>query len=142
MTGSETSIQDVFVSNVMEETIETVSADASATQAARKLFDSDIGSLLVGADSAPPEGIVTESDFVELVAKEQDPTSTTVDQYMSSPVVTVSTTELLEEAAERMVDENIKKLPVVMEETDNIAGIITTTDIAKYLPVHEFHPKE
>ncbi len=70
MSGSKTSIQDVFVSNVMEETIETVSADVSATQAARQLFDSDIGSLLVGADSAPPEGIVTESDFVELVAKE------------------------------------------------------------------------
>ncbi len=61
---------------------------------------------------------------------------------MSSPVVTVSTTELLEEAAERMVDENIKKLPVIVEETDDIAGIITTTDIAKYLPVHEFHPEE
>jgi signal-transduction protein with cAMP-binding, CBS, and nucleotidyltransferase domain len=142
MTGVETSIQDVFVSNVMNETIRTVSADAPATDAARRLFEADIGSLLVGADAAPPTGIVTESDFVELVATGRDPATTTVAQCMSSPVVTVSTTRPLAEAAALMADENVKKLPVVAEETDEIAGIITTTDIAKYVPVHEFHPDE
>ncbi len=141
MAGSETAIQDVFVSSVMSQRVESVPPTLPATAAAQRLFDSDIGSLLVDAESGPPAGIVTETDFVELVANERDP-ATTVAECMSSPVVTTSPSAKLEAAAEKMADENVKKLPVVQDGPDEIVGIITTTDIAKYLPVHEFHPED
>jgi CBS domain-containing protein len=136
------SVRDTFVGNVMSETVQTVPADASAAEAAGRLFESDIGSLLVGNGSAPPEGIITETDFVELTARARDPETTTVKRCMSSPVITVSIRTRLAEAARRMNEEKIKKLPVVTEETNRVEGIVTTTDIAKYLPVHEFHPEE
>lgn len=135
-------IRDVFVANVMSDTVQTIPADASAAEAARRLFESGIGSLLVGVDPAPPDGIVTETDFVELVAAARDPVTTTVADCMTSPVVTVSTTTSLAEAAGRIAGEDVKKLPVLAEADSEVAGVITTTDIAKYLPVHEFHPEE
>lgn len=136
------SIRDIFIGNVMSETAQTIPADAPAAEAADRLFESGIGSLLVGNGSTPPEGIITETDFVELAARARDPETTTVEECMSSPVITASTETNLEAAARRMSEENIKKLPVVTEEKNRVEGVITTTDIAKYLPVHEFHPEE
>ncbi|WP_295720481.1 CBS domain-containing protein [uncultured Halovibrio sp.] len=85
---------------------------------------------------------VLYTDFVELAARERDPATVTVDDCMSAPVVTVSSTTTLGEAAELMRDENVKKLPVTGADGDGVVGLVTTTDIAKYLPVHEFHPEE
>lgn len=135
-------VRDVCVGNVMTEVVETIPADSTAAAAAERLFESDIGSLLVGADAGPPEGIVTESDFVYLAATERDPTTVTVADCMSSPVITVSTSTTIEDAAELMAEENIKKLPVIEQESGKVAGVITTTDIAKYLPIHEFYPEK
>lgn len=142
MTDEIPSIRDIFVGSVMSETVQTIPADTSAAEAADRLFESGIGSLLVRNDSAPPDGIITETDFVELAARARDPETTTVGECMSSPVITVSTATSLGEAARRMHEEDIKKLPVVTEAKNRVEGIITTTDIAKYLPVHEFHPEE
>ena len=136
------SVRDAFVGNVMTEAVETVPADVTAAEAAARLFESDIGSLLVREEAGAPEGIITESDFVELAARERDPATVTVDDCMSAPVVTVSSTTTLGEAAELMRDENVKKLPVTGADGDGVVGLVTTTDIAKYLPVHEFHLEE
>jgi predicted transcriptional regulator len=58
-------VRDIPVRNVMSETVREVPAGATATEAARQLFDSGVGSLLVGADPAPPDGIVTETDIAK-----------------------------------------------------------------------------
>lgn len=142
MTATNNRFNDVFVSNVMTTDVESIDADASASQAARRLTESDIGSLLVGTETPPPAGIITESDFVDLARDERDPASTPVETCMSSPVETIDPTASIETAAGSMSTHDIKKLPVVDTHDDAIVGIITTTDIAKYLPVHEFHPED
>ena len=135
-------LADVFVANVMTEPIETIATDASAATAAERLIESDIGSILAGAESPPPDGILTESDFVGLAAERRDPTATTVAECMSAPVITVRPSDPIGEAARTMADRNVKKLPVVEPETERAVGIVTTTDVARYVPVHEFHPEE
>lgn len=136
------SIRDVRVGNVMTTVVETVAADSTAAEAAKRLFESGIGSLLVGAESGSPDGIITETDFVELAAKARDPATVTVTDCMSTPVTTVRTSSTIGDAAERMAEKSVKKLPVIDDEGRNTVGVVTTTDIAKYLPVHEFHPEE
>jgi CBS domain-containing protein len=135
------SIRDALVGQVMSEAVETIPADSTVSDAATRLFDADIGSLLVDAETGSPDGILTESDFVALAARERDPGALAVADCMSSPVVTVRTAATLGEAAELMADENVKKLPVIDEPGGGVVGMVTTTDIAKYLPVHEFHPE-
>ncbi|WP_379791835.1 cyclic nucleotide-binding/CBS domain-containing protein [Halorubrum rutilum] len=139
---SDDPLADVFVANVMTEPVETIDPGASAATAARRLVESDIGSILAGAESLPPDGILTESDFVALAAEGRDPTTTTVEEWMSSPVITVSPSDSIGAAARTMADRNVKKLPVVEPETAGLVGIVTTTDVARYVPVHEFHPEE
>jgi CBS domain-containing protein len=135
-------LADVFVAHLMSEPVETVPTDASAATAAERLIESDIGSLLAGVESLPPDGILTESDFVGLAAEARDPAATTVAECMSSPVVTVTPSDSIGDAARTMAERNVKKLPAVEPETERLAGIVTTTDVAKYVPVHEFHPAE
>lgn len=135
------SIRDVCVGNVMTEAVETIGADRTASAAASRLFESDIGSLLVGVESGTPDGIITESDFVELAAREQEPTTVTVADCMSAPVVTAATDQTLGDVATLMTEENIKKVPILDETEGPVAGMVTTTDIATYLPVREFHPE-
>lgn len=139
---SDDPLADVFVANVMTEPVETIAPDASAAAAARRLLGSDIGSVLAGAESLPPDGILTESDFVRLAAEGRDPTATTVGECMNSPVITATPSDSIGDAARTMADRNVKKLPVVEPETDGLVGIVTTTDVARYVPVHEFHPEE
>jgi len=142
MTNSDDPLADVFVANVMTEPVETIATDAPAATAAERLLESDIGSILAGAESLPPDGILTESDFVRLAAEARDPTATTVAECMSSPVITVGPSDPIGAAAGKMEDRNVKKLPVVEPETEGLVGIVTTTDVARYVPIHEFHPEE
>jgi CBS domain-containing protein len=135
------SIRDLQVDTVMTDAVAPVSADQTAATAAQRLFESDIGSLLVGADTGPPAGIKTETDYVELAATGRDPATVTVDDCMSAPVTTIPRAATLEEAAELMAANNITKLPGLEETRGGVAGLVTTTDIATYLPVHEFHPE-
>ncbi|MUV87151.1 CBS domain-containing protein [Natronomonas sp. CBA1123] len=124
--------QDTNVEELMTSPVETVSPDATIAEAARILDEKGIGSLIVGEGRL--EGIVTEMDIVAAVGEERDP-STTVSELMSDPVVTARPTETLKIAAERMGHNGVKKLPVVEE--GKAIGIITTTDLALYLPNYQ-----
>jgi CBS domain-containing protein len=124
--------QDTDVEKLMTSPVETVSPDAIIAEAARILDEKGIGSLVVGEDRL--EGIVTEMDIVAAVGQELDP-STPVSELMSDPVVTARPTETLKVAAERMGHNGVKKLPVV--ENGKAIGIITTTDLALYLPNYQ-----
>ena len=114
----------------MNSPVETISSDATAVEAASMLTDRGVGSLVVGED--PIDGILTEGDIVASVAAETDPTQITVADLMSDPVVTVRPGESVAAAGERMGQNGVKKLPVT--EDGRVVGIITTTDLAHYLP--------
>lgn len=134
MTGEHTPYPKVLVTRAMTQSVASISGDEPAVEAANRLTDEGIGSLLVDGDGTPA-GIITESDFTRLVAEGHDPTETPVSECMSTPVVTINTETTLERAAELLREHNIKKLPVV--DGEEIVGILTTTDMAKYLPSHK-----
>lgn len=87
----------------------TVSPDTAATDAARMLRDSDVSLLVVEDDGI--EGVVTESDFVAMVAETTDPVP--VSEIMSAPPVTASPTTPLSTVAENMRHHAVERVPVV-----------------------------
>jgi CBS domain-containing protein len=121
---------DTPVSEIMTTPVRTVEPDVTVAEAATTLAEAGIGSLVVGTDRI--DGILTESDVVGSVAAEHDPASTTVADLMSDPVVTVRPDETVRVAGERMGHNGVKKLPVA--EDGRAVGIVTTTDLALYLP--------
>jgi signal-transduction protein with cAMP-binding, CBS, and nucleotidyltransferase domain len=113
----------------MNRTSGTISVQISGKDSSPTL---SIGSLIVGEDGEPIDGIVTETDVVRAVAREVDPATTTVAELMSTPVVTMRPTETVFAAGERMGRNRVKKLPVT--EGGRPVGIVTTTDLAHVLP--------
>lgn len=114
----------------MQTSVETIEPDASARAAATRLHEGGIGSLVVST-ADEPVGIVTEADITDLVSAGLNPSETSVESIMSSPLVTVGPDEAIEAAAQTMRAHTIKRLPVV---DGAVVGIVTTTDLSNYLP--------
>jgi acyl dehydratase/CBS domain-containing protein len=129
------------VAEVMQTSVETVAPAAKVTEVARLLHERDVGSVVVVDDAVA--GVVTESDLVSLVATGGNPEETSVEAVMSTPVHTVDADESIVAAAQSLREHGIKKLPVTGGgDGDELAGIVTTTDLAHFLPhVRWQHPE-
>ncbi|HZD34302.1 MAG TPA: CBS domain-containing protein, partial [Nitrososphaeraceae archaeon] len=74
-------------------------------------------------------GIVTERDLVRRYFRDMS-----LERLASNPLVTAKPTTTVEEAAQIMLKDKIRKLPVVDESRPyGLAGILTVTDLAKFL---------
>ncbi|PGF18160.1 signal transduction protein [Natrinema sp. CBA1119] len=74
-----------------------------------------------------PIGIVTEWDVLGLVDDERDPATTTVDEAMTTPVITVGPDRSLTDVATTMARQNIRN--VIVEDDDGIVGLVTQRDV-------------
>lgn len=115
----------------MTSEVETIEPAESVKAAAQTLADAVVGSLVV-CEGPAPVGIITESDLVRLMAREGSPDEVTVREAMSEELLTVGPEAPLEEAAELLTAYDIRRLPVV--EDEELVGIVTSTDLADYLP--------
>lgn len=134
MSTSKSSSSDAsaYVEDIMSKDIITIDADKSVQEVAIKMAEKNISSILL-KDSDRIIGILTEHDLVKNVcAKDISASKTPAVSIMSAPVATVNRDALVERAADLMIKNRIRHLAV--EDTyGNITGIITTTDLARYL---------
>jgi len=107
----------------------TVSPDLPAPEAAEKLRDPSVPALVVLDPEDGVVGIVSESDFVALVAESPGPVP--VEAIMSSPVRTVAPGTPIGLAADRMNEAGVKHLPVVEE--DEYRGLVTLEAMTPFL---------
>ncbi len=125
-------MDDIFVARLMSSELKTVSPDTLVEDAAELMIDNDIGSVLVVDENNGLEGILTSTDFVSIVSERKPKDRTPVSSYMSSDVVTTTAQTPIEEAADLMLEQGVHHLPVV-DETEGVIGIITTTDLTTYV---------
>lgn len=125
-------MDDIFVARLMSTDLHTVSPDALVEDAAAVMREHDIGSVLVVDESGRLEGILTSTDFVDIVAERKPKDRTPVSEYMSTGVTTASAQDPIREAADTMLEEGIHHLPVV-DETEGVIGMLTTTDLTAYV---------
>jgi predicted transcriptional regulator len=92
-----------------------------------------VGSILVLNSGNLPIGIITERDIIKKVCVTNTlPDEMKADKIMSSPVITIMSYDSVETAAQKMTNYKIKRLPV-LEENQQIASILSLTDITKHL---------
>jgi len=91
-----------------------------------------IGSLIVwSGNKSNFSGIITERDILTAVADEQVAEKKVKDiMKEEGEVIKIEPAASLEAAADKMVDNSIKHLPVVSE--GEILGIVTATDLISY----------
>jgi len=125
-------MDDIFVGRLMTADPVTVSPDTLVEDAAALMLDESIGSLIVTDDDNQIEGILTSTDFVEIVKDSKPKAKTTVERYMSTDVMTTTAQAPIEEVADLMLEEGIHHVPVV-DDTEGVIGIISTTDLTAYV---------
>ncbi len=122
----------VPVVEIMSTTPVTIGVDASVAEAAARIREKHVGSLIVVQDGRPT-GIVTERDIVTKVAAEdRSSKATSVREIMSSPLVAVHPHQEVAEAAKVMAARKIRRLPVIQE--GKLVGMLTENDIIRVWP--------
>lgn len=124
-------MDDIFVAQLMSTSLKTVSPDTLVEEAARLMLDNKIGSVMVTNEDNHLEGILTTTDFVKIVAEQKPKDQTPVSKYMSTGVITTTAQTSIHDVADEMIEHGFHHMPVV--DGDDVLGIITTTDLAKYL---------
>ncbi|HYZ59628.1 MAG TPA: CBS domain-containing protein [Nitrososphaeraceae archaeon] len=120
------------VGQLMTERLETISPSDTAQEAAKKMRDKKVSSLVVTDVEDKPIGIVTERDLVRQVCtKIINSNDVIVHHIMSSPLATIDANSSIEVAADIMIQNKVRHLLVVDE--NKLLGIITPSDFTGYL---------
>ncbi|MFB6117480.1 rubrerythrin-like domain-containing protein [Halosegnis sp.] len=110
--------------SVMTGDVHTVAPSCPAAEAAGRLLDAGIGSVIVEDD---PHGVVTKTDLVAGLHDGINPETTPVVELMTPDPTTVSPDAPLREAVARMDEAGVKRLPVT--DDGDVVGIVTTSDL-------------
>ncbi len=110
-------------------TAPVVTADAMATLAdvAELMRDRNVGSVVV-CEQGRPLGVVTDRDVALAVVADGAERSERAGDHATRPLVAGEVGMELEEAAALMVQNRIRRLPVL--DGDDLAGIVTIDDLA------------
>lgn len=122
----------VTVRDIMSKNVQVVRPDTPVQEVVATLSKFDISSVIV-VQSERPVGIVTTRDVLsKVVVQCLAPRALTARQIMSSPLVTISGSATVEEAARLMAQKKVKTLPVM--DDGKLAGVLTFTDIVFEVP--------
>lgn len=118
---STTRIEKIMSTDVVSLDISKTAADAAALMTENK-----VGSVIVIKNDGP-FGIVTERDLVRRYFRD-----TLLESLASHPLITAEPTTTVEKAAEIMLKNKIRKLPII-DENNTVAGMVTVTDLVAFL---------
>ena len=119
------------VDKIMTKNVVVCSPDASIMDAAKKMKDKTISSIVVVVDKKPI-GIVTERDFTsKVVSINMDTKKNAVSKIMTSPVITIPPSTTIYYSNDYMNKKGFRRLPVV-NESGELIGIITQRDLLNY----------
>ncbi len=119
------------VVDLMTTDVITVSRETGIRDAARLMFRNRVSGLPVTSPDGSLVGIITEADFLRLEVERQEGSTDlgeTVGDVMSDGVVTTGPDTEVYDAAKMMTFQDIKRLPVV-DEDSRLLGIISRADI-------------
>jgi len=101
------------VEALMSRELVTVDAQTSASEAARRMAEAEVGAVLL-LQHGELLGIFTERDLLtRVVAEGRDATTTTVGSVATQPAVSVSLNASLRQCAEMLRDHGMRHLPVL-----------------------------
>jgi CBS domain-containing protein len=121
----------MFVRDFMTSVIITADATTPVLEAAKLMAVEDVGSLIVTTGDVLV-GVVTQKDIIAAqLLSEELYHSLSLQDIMSSPVVTVSPDADLGQVITLMHQTGKRHIPVI--DDDTIIGIVTSTDILRVL---------
>jgi len=113
----------------MSAPVAALDSETSVADACKLMGEKHIGSILL-SHKGVIDAIFTERDLMSRVLSEKrDPSSVSVGSYASSPLITVSPTADVKEAARIMAEMKVRRLVVVQD--GKPIGVFTAADLAR-----------
>lgn len=108
----------------------TAAPEQTVLEAAQLMNNRGIGAVVV-TDKEGIRGIFTERDVLRrIVAEAREPSSTRLQDVMTTSLVTTAAEMTVDECAELMTRRRIRHLPVIRE--GKLAGVVTIGDLLAY----------
>ena len=118
------------VKKIMSSPVETVDSRSKISEAAEKMKSFDVGVLPVMREDEIT-GIITDRDIiVRILAEGMDPKKTSVSKAMTEEAASCSEDTDIEEAVRIMEEKKVHRL-LVLDENDEVSGILSISDIAR-----------
>jgi CBS domain-containing protein len=114
--------------DIMTPGVVTAGLDDAVLRVAQLMRDHNVGSVVICDPEGEPAAIVTDRDLAMRALAEERPLSEPIREHVSRPLVSGEPDMDLEEAAAVMVQNHIRRLPVL--EAGRLVGIATLDDIA------------
>lgn len=119
------------VSEIMTSNPQHCSARDSLQGVARIMLENDIGEVPVVDEQNRLVGVITDRDIVvRCVAAGDSPETCVVDAYMTSPAVSVAEDASLEDVANAMAKEAVRRIPIV-DKDGKLCGIVAQADLER-----------
>ena len=122
-----------YVTEYMDKDVLMLDLKTLTREAATMLRNYETDDIVVIDEKKFPVGIVTDED---ILSKVSDATvyaeSTTLEQIMSKPLITINEKSTLQDALHIMRDNNVRKLPVVSKK-NQVMGMILQSTIANII---------
>ena len=119
------------IRDIMEKNVVTIEHDKTALDAARLISEKDVSFLVILNDDTPV-GVLSESDFVKrLAADDKKASDVIISEIMSSNFRWVEPETELEDAIQKMLNNNIRRLVIL--DNHKLVGVITQTDLTGFL---------
>jgi CBS domain-containing protein len=121
----------IKVGDVMGKGIVTIGPGESVKKACELMSKHDLSGVTV-MDKGKVVGMLTQGDLIPMIANGQDPGKVSVKGIMGKKLVNIEPGEDISKAAKKMVDNKVKRLPVL--KGNRLVGVITQTDILRVSP--------
>ena len=127
------------VKEIMTHPLKNISYNATILEAAQKMDSSDVGVLPV-EKRGKIVGVITDRDIVlRVIAQKLDPQNTTVDNAMTSYIISCNENDDIEQAAKLMEENHVHRL--LVHDNNKAVGILSIGDLARKIEddhiVHE-----
>jgi signal-transduction protein with cAMP-binding, CBS, and nucleotidyltransferase domain len=126
----------------MSKKLETIQTSDSAKDAAKKMLDKNVSSLVIVDESGNSIGIITERDITRGVCTHDVLSKEFLIQHlMSSPLTTIDSNSSVETAANLMLQSKVRHL--IVKDGNKTVGIVTTSNFIDYLneKLDPMHPE-
>lgn len=118
------------IKDVMTADVQTVAPTDTVQRAAQLMHELNVGAIPV-RDGERLVGMITDRDItVRSTAAGQAPGETQVKQVMSLDVRTCSSDQTVQDVLATMGDKQIRRVPVIDQESKKLVGIVSLGDIA------------
>lgn len=122
-----------LVSDVMNPDPHIILANNTLYQASQEMLKYECGFLVVVDENKKPVGALTDRDIVIFgIAAGKDPKTCKISEIMSDNLLTCYKNETLQLAADHMGENGVRRL-AVLNENDDLAGVISIVDMLKHV---------